>query len=43
MFGQLAAQVDGEMMPGQVANTLFDSNTPGWDQHAFKADSAAFL
>jgi hypothetical protein len=26
----------------QVAMTPYDSNTPGWDQHAFKADSAAF-
>jgi DNA-directed RNA polymerase II subunit RPB1 len=38
----LAAQVDGGMTPGQVAMTPYDSNTPGWDQHAFKADSAAF-
>jgi DNA-directed RNA polymerase II subunit RPB1 len=35
----LAAQVDGGMTPGQVAMTPYDSNTPGWDQHAFKADS----
>ena len=38
----LAAQVDGGMTPGQVAMTPYDSNTPGWDQHAFRADSAAF-
>ena len=38
----LAAQVDGGMTPGQVAMTPYDSNSPGWDQHAFKADSAAF-
>jgi len=38
----LAAQVDGGMTPGQVAMTPYDSNTPGWDQHTFKADSAAF-
>jgi DNA-directed RNA polymerase II subunit RPB1 len=40
----LAAQVDGDMshmMPGQVAMSSYDTNTPGWDQHAFKADSAA--
>jgi len=35
----LAAQVDGGMTPGQVAMTPYDTNTPGWDQHAFKADS----
>jgi len=33
----LAAQVDGGMTPGQVAMTPYDSNMPGWDQHAFKA------
>lgn len=38
----LAAQVDGGMTPGQVAMTPYDSNSPGWDQHTFKADSAAF-
>ncbi|KAF7974929.1 hypothetical protein HWV62_10969 [Athelia sp. TMB] len=38
----LAAQVDGGMTPGQVAMTPYDSNSPGWDQHSFKADSAAF-
>jgi DNA-directed RNA polymerase II subunit RPB1 len=38
----LAAQVDGGVTPGQMAMTQYDSNTPGWDQHVFKADSAAF-
>ncbi|KAF9261934.1 beta and beta-prime subunits of DNA dependent RNA-polymerase [Marasmius fiardii PR-910] len=38
----LAAQVDGGMTPGQVAMTPYDSNSPMWQDHAFKADQAAF-
>ncbi|KAF8875548.1 hypothetical protein CPB85DRAFT_540875 [Mucidula mucida] len=38
----LAAQGDGGMTPGQVAMTPYDSNSPMWQEGAFKADQASF-
>jgi DNA-directed RNA polymerase II subunit RPB1 len=38
----LAAPVDGDMTPGQVAMSPYDSLSPGWSEHSFKADAAAF-
>ncbi|KAL0058544.1 DNA-directed RNA polymerase II core subunit rpo21 [Marasmius tenuissimus] len=38
----LAAQVDGGMTPGQVAMTPYNLNSPMWQDHAFKSESAAF-
>jgi len=38
----LAAPADGDMTPGQVAMTPYDSVSPGWSEHSFKADAAAF-
>ncbi|KAF7336291.1 DNA-directed RNA polymerase subunit [Mycena venus] len=38
----LAAQVDGGMTPGQVAMTLYDTNSPVWQDGVFKGDQASF-
>ncbi|KIY65400.1 DNA-directed RNA polymerase II, subunit 1 [Cylindrobasidium torrendii FP15055 ss-10] len=36
------ASLEGGMTPGQVAMTPYDSNSPMWQDSAFKADQAAF-
>ncbi|KAG2338022.1 hypothetical protein BDR05DRAFT_1004556 [Suillus weaverae] len=38
----LAAQADGGMTPGQVAMTLYNTNSPAWSEGNFKGESAAF-
>lgn len=38
----LAAQIDGGMTPGQVAMTPYDTNSPVWQEGAFKGEQAAF-
>ncbi|KAF8060852.1 hypothetical protein FPV67DRAFT_310188 [Lyophyllum atratum] len=38
----LAAQIDGGMTPGQVAMTPYDTNSPIWQEGAFKGDQASF-
>jgi hypothetical protein len=38
----LVAPADGDMTPGQVEMTPYDSVLPGWSEHSFKADTAAF-
>jgi len=37
----LAAQIDGGMTPGQVAITLYDTNSPMWQDGLFKGDAAS--
>ncbi|KAG6820127.1 hypothetical protein H0H93_005002, partial [Arthromyces matolae] len=38
----LAAQIDGGMTPGQVAMTPYDTNSPIWQDGAFKGEQASF-
>ncbi|KAJ7630347.1 DNA-directed RNA polymerase II, subunit 1 [Roridomyces roridus] len=38
----LAGQIDGGMTPGQVAMTPYDTNSPVWQDGAFKGEQASF-